>query len=338
MSEIYVVGGELRQAMFRRLEEWQSSQKAVILVLDTENKTSRPCVEYVSPADVCAPDLPAVLFKSACLADNKIFTCTSTEVLVYRLPDFHLLHYISLPCFNDLHHICPAREGTLLVAVTGLDMVVEVSTDGKLIREWNVLGEDPWQRFSRDIDYRIVATTKPHHSHPNHVFQLDDEIWVTRFEQRDAISLTRPGRRIDIAVQRPHDGYVVGDSIYFTTVDGHIIVANRKTLQVEKVYDLTTMGGSPEQVLGWCRGLLPVGEHLVWAGFTRIRETKFRENLAWVKTAGLWTQLYRPTHLGLYDLERGLCLDEILLEPHGVGVVFSILSTAPTDLATRSCP
>jgi hypothetical protein len=336
MSEIYVIGGELRQSMFRKLEEWQSSQKAVIIQLNPEGKTSRPCVEYVSPAAVCAPDLPAVLFKSAFLADNKFFTCTSTEILVYQLPGFQLLHYISLPCFNDLHHVYPTREGTVLVAVTGLDMVVEVSTAGKVIREWNVLGEDPWQRFSRDVDYRIVATTKPHRSHPNHVFQFDDEIWVTRFEQRDAVSLTRPGRRIDIAIQRPHDGYVFGDSIYFTTVDGHIVLANRKTLQVEKTYDLTKMGGPPEQILGWCRGLLPVDQRLIWVGFTRIRPTKFRENLAWVKNGGSWMQLHRATHVGLYDLERGICVDEIALEPHGVGVVFSLFRAAPTGLASKT--
>jgi len=334
MSEIYVIGGELRQSVFRKLAEWQSSQKGVIIQLNPETKTSRRCVEYVSPAEVCAEDLPAILFKSAFLWDNKLYTCTSTEILIYQLPGFSLLHYISLPCFNDLHHVYPTREGTLLVAVTGLDMVAEVSTAGQLIREWNVLGEDAWQRFSRAVDYRTVATTKPHRSHPNHVFQLDDEIWVTRFEQQDAISLTRPGRRIDIAIQRPHDGCLFGDSIYFTTVDGHIAVANRKTLQVEKTYDLTKMGGPPEQILGWCRGLLPVDQHLVWVGFTRVRPTKFHENLAWVKSRGSYEQVYRATHLGLYDLERGVCVDEIALEPHGIGVVFSLFQAVPTGSAT----
>jgi hypothetical protein len=338
MSEFYVIGGELRRSVFRKLAEWQSSQKGVIIELNPETKTSRRCVEYVSPAEVCTAELPAILFKSAFLSDNKLFTCTSTEILVYQLPGFQLLHYISLPCFNDLHHVYPTREGTLLVAVTGLDMVVEVSTAGEIIREWNVLGEEPWQRFSRDVDYRVVATTKPHRSHPNHIFQLDDEIWVTRFEQRDAVSLTRPGRRIDIAVQRPHDGYVVGDSIYFTTVDGHIMMANRKTLQMEKTYDLTRMGGPPGQILGWCRGLLPVDERLVWVGFTRVRPTKFRENLAWAKHVRSYKQLHRGTHLGLYDLERGTCLDEIALEAHGIGVVFSLFHAVPEAHASAGQP
>lgn len=326
MSKLYLTGGELRRSVFRKLEEWQSSRKAVILELDLETKTSRSCVEYLSPGEVCAPELPAILFKSASIRDGKFYACTSTEVLVYALPDFRLLHYVSLPCFNDLHHVAPTSQGTLLVMVTGLDMLVEVSLDGKVLREWSVLeGEDPWARFSRNIDYRRVPTTKPHRSHPNHVFQLEDEIWVTRLEQRDAISLTQPPRRINIEVQRPHDGYIRGDSIYFTTVDGHIVVANRNTLRVDKVLDLNAMSGQNGQPLGWCRGLALMDDRFLWVGFTRVRPTKFRENLTWLKTAATAAQILAPTHLALYDLQRGCQEDQIALEPHGVGVVFSLL-------------
>jgi hypothetical protein len=331
MSDIYVIGGELRRSMFRKLEEWQSSQKGMIVQVNAAKKTSRRCVEYVSPPEVCAGNLPSVSFKSASLSGNALYVCTSTEVLVYQVPEFRLLHYISLPWFNDLHHVCPTREGTLLVAVTGLDMVVELTPGGELVREWSVLGDDPWQRFSPEIDYRKVSSTKPHRSHPNHVLQIEDEIWVTRFEQRDAISLTRPGRRIDISIQRPHDGCVVGDSIYFTTVDGHIVVANCKTLQVSRVCDLTKMCQPRDQILGWCRGLLPVDERLIWVGFTRVRPTRFRENLAWIKSGGSYKQMHRATHLGLYDLERGICVDEIAVEPHRVGMVFSLFWARPAD-------
>ncbi len=328
MSRIYVTGGELRQSVFRKLEEWQSSQKAVILEFDPETKKSRVCVEYVSPPEVCSDDLPAILFKSASVDNGKLYACTSTEVLVYALPDFKLLHYISIPSFNDLHHVCPSREGNLLVVSTGLQMLIEVSPQGEVLREWNVLGQDPWAQFSRDIDYRKIPSTKPHRSHPNHVFLIEDEIWVTRFEQRDAISVTQPGRRIDIGVQRPHDGYVFGDSIYFTTVDGKVIRVNTSTLQIEKIHDLTGMSGPRDQILGWCRGVLPLDDRFIWVGFTRVRPTKFRENLAWIKHGGIYKQIHRPTHLSLYDLHRGECVDEVALEPHGIGVVFSLLPAA----------
>jgi hypothetical protein len=213
--------------------------------------------------------------------------------------------------------------------VTGLDMVVEITTTGSLVREWSVLGEDPWARFSRETDYRKVPTTKPHLSHPNHVFVLDEEVWVTRLNQRDAICLTSPGRRIDIAVERPHDGYLFGDRIYFTTVDGHIVIANRKTQKVEETVDLNQMSGQSGQVLGWCRGVLPLDERRLWVGFTRVRPTKFLENVAWIKNG--YTQRHRPSHVALYDLEHKTCEQEIELEPHGIGVVFSLLQVPKMD-------
>jgi hypothetical protein len=329
MNNFYVAGGRLRSTVFRKLEEWQSCEQAILIELDPSKNQSRACVEYVSPPEVCPAVLPAILFKSATLEGNKLYTCTSTEVLVYELPSFRLQHYISLPCFNDLHHVCPTERGTLLVVVTGLDMVVEITTTGSLIREWNVLGEDPWERFSRQTDYRRVATTKPHKSHPNHVFELDQEVWVTRLQQRDAVCLTSPGLRIDIAVQRPHDGCVSGDKIYFTTVDGHVVIAGRRSLQVEEVIDLNQMTGQSGQVLGWCRGVLPLDERWLWVGFTRVRPTKFVENVAWIRNG--YSHRHRPSHVALYDLERKKCELEIELEPHGVGVVFSLLSVPAVE-------
>src|SRR6201997_4704373 len=146
MNSFYVAGGRPRSSVFRKLQEWQSCEQAVVIELDPVENRSRSCVEYISPPEACPEVLPAVLFKSATLRDNRLYTRTSTEVLVYELPSFRLQNYISLPCFNDLHHVCPTQRGTLLVAVTGLDMVVEITTTGSLVREWDVLGEDTWAK------------------------------------------------------------------------------------------------------------------------------------------------------------------------------------------------
>ena len=329
-NELYVVGGQARSTIFRKLDEWHSCRKAVVIQIAPESGRVGRGVEYVSLPEVCADDSAAVLFKSASLHGNRLYTCTSTEVLVYELPEFRLAHYVSHPCFNDLHHVCPTPEGTLLVAVTGLDLVVEITVQGKILREWNVLGEDPWQRFSRDTDYRRVLTTKPHLSHPNHVFYLDDEIWVTRFKQRDAISLSPPGRRIDIALQLPHDGLVTDDSIYFTTVDGHIVRAGRESLKVEQVFDLNQVDGSDQQVRGWCRGLLPVSKTRFWVGFSYLRPTKFRENLSWITNGH--TRAQKHSHIALFDMEQNRCIQEIPLERHGIDVIFSLLEV-PAALA-----
>jgi hypothetical protein len=317
---IFVIGGRVRQNLFRKLEEWQSCDKALIVRLAPETEKSTSCVEYSSPPESCPAENPAILFKAAYSRDDMLYACTPTEVLVYKLPKFEQINRISLPCFNDLHHVCATSRDTLAVAVTGLDMVVEITTTGELVREWNVLGADPWSRFSKETDYRQVPTTKPHRSHPNHVFELNGELWVTRFEQRDAICLTASDR-IDIAVERPHDGFFFAGSLYFTTVDGHIVVADPKSLRVTHVYDLKKMHPEPRQILGWCRGLLPLNERYIWVGFTRVRPTRFKENLAWIKNGGA---RHKASHIALYDLQQQKCIREIALEPHGIGVVFSL--------------
>jgi hypothetical protein len=333
MNKIYVGGGRFRSSVFQKLEEWESCERAMLVEIDPNTKTSRNCVKYDTPKEAAPDKLPAILFKSTTVRENKLYACTSTEVMVYELPSFRLLTYISLPFFNDVHHVTPTPQGTLLVMVTGLDMVAEVSLDGKFLRHWDVMGEDTWSIFSRDTDYRKIPTTKPHRAHANHIFQMGDDIWVTRFHQRDAISLQNRQRRIEIGIQRPHDGILFNESLYFTTVDGHVVLVNPKTLKIERVIDLNKMKGSDGEPLGWCRGLLPLDERFLWVGFTRIRPTKFRENLNWVRHP---KRALRPSHVALYDLESGCCVEEIETEPHGIGVVFTIFQPQPAQVRAAS--
>ena len=74
-------------------------------------------------------------------------------------------------------------------------------------------------------------------------------------------------------------------------------------------------------LLGWCRGILVDGDR-VWVGFSRIRPTRFRENVSWIARG---FQRDRGTHIGCYDLEQGTCLTEIDLEPTGLSALYSIL-------------
>jgi hypothetical protein len=321
MNTILVGGGQFRSTVFQKLEEWESCKRAMLVEIDPVTNASRACIEYDSPKETAPDELPAILFKSTTVRDNKLYACTSTEVLVYDLPSFRLATYISLPFFNDLHHVFPTAQGTLLVMVTGLDIVAEVSLAGEFIRHFDVMGQDTWSLFSRTTDYRKIPTTKPHRAHANHIFLLGDEIWVTRFHQRDAISLRDPQRKIEIGIQRPHDGFLFQDSLYFTTVDGHVVIANPKTLKIDRIIDLNDLSGTSGTTLGWCRGLLPVDDRFLWVGFSRVRPTKFRENLSWVRQQ---KRNHRPSHIALYDLQSGSCLTEIETEPHGIGVVFTL--------------
>jgi hypothetical protein len=322
MNKFYICGGQFRSSVFQKLEEWESCKRAMMVEIDPVSKSSRKAVEYESPKEAAADELPAILFKYAYAVGNKLYTCTSTEIIIYDLPSFRVATYISLPIFNDLHHVyLSPRRGTLLVSVTGLDIVAEVSLEGKLLRHWDVMGADTWSIYSQDIDYRKVPTTKPHRAHVNHVFELGDEIWCTRSHQREAISLDDPTRKIEIAIQRPHEGFLYNDFLYFTTVDGHIVVVDPKTLKIERIHDLNKMTGLSSEPLGFCRGLLLQDERFAWVGFTRIRPTKFRENVSWVRHP---TRPHRRSHISLYDLQNGTCLEDLETEPHGIGVVSNL--------------
>jgi len=322
VRRLYVAGGQQRglRPMSAGMDGgWYEYEKAVIVELDTATGDAATALEYVSPADAIPEEQPAILFKSGTLEGDLLYTCTQTEVMVYRLPSFERLAYVSLPHFNDVHHVRPTPAGNLLVANTGLDMVLEVSWSGEVVQLWNVLGEDPWARFSPATDYRRVKTTKPHHAHPNHVFYIGEEPWATRFEQRDAVSLIDRSRRIDIGLERLHDGLVHDGRVYFTTVNGQVAIADTTSLRVIEVIDLTR-AHPQDMLLGWARGLMIEGDQM-WVGFSRIRPTKFRENVGWV-LRGLKRDF--GTHVGCYDLQSGRSAGQFLVERYGLSAIFGI--------------
>lgn len=323
MDNLYVTGGRQRHKLIMKEEEWNLYEKALILHVNVQDGTASTCVEYESPLDVCASDgAPSFLFKAGTLFEDKLYVCTGTEILTYQLPNFQQTGYISLPCFNDLHHVALESNGNLLVVSTGLDMVVEVTPDGKVLQEWSVLGEDPWNSFSKDIDYRRVATTKPHKSHPNFAFQLGTQIWVTRCNQKDALCLTEQGHTIPLSKVCVHDGHLYKGKLYFTSVDGTVIVVDSLTQRILEVIDLKQIDNPERALLGWCRGLHIVDERTIWVGFTRVRKTKFQEKVNWVKHVFHDTE--KPTHMTLYDICAKKCLREIDLEKYGLNVLFGI--------------
>jgi hypothetical protein len=323
MSSLYVLGGKQRKRLLKAEEEWNLFESALVLKLDTSSGAVQTCLEYKSRRDARAHEHSSSEFKSGTLVGDLLYACTNTEVLVFKLPGFEQINYISLPCFNDVHHVTPARDGNLLVVSTGLDMVVRVTPQGKLLEAWDVLGGPPWQRFSREIDYRKVESTKPHRSHPNFAFELGPDVWVTRLHQRDAVCLTDRAKRIDIALELPHDGLIRGKEIYFTLVDGRVAVANADTLTIDRVFDCKAVD-DPNALLGWCRGVLPLEDQKLWVGFTRVRMTRFQENVQWVKRVFKEGMIHKPSHISLYDTGRNRCLQEFDLEAYGMNIVFSI--------------
>lgn len=337
MRDWLVIGGTARPDQARR-REWEHFEKGVVLSVDRTTHAVKKLHEYSSPPEVC-PDIPSVVFKAGTLRGERLYLCTQTEVLVYRLPDFVLEQYVSLPCFNDLHHVTPTNRDTILAVVTGLDLVVEIDRDGNVTEEWSVLGTDTWTQFSRAIDYRKVPTTQPHAAHPNYAFMLGDEVWATRCDLKDAVCLTHDQKRIDLSGAgfqesvMVHDGLLHGDRLYFTSVNGTVLVADPKSCQVIDVIDLRDIVRS-DYPLGWCRGVEVLDDERMIVGFSRLRRTKLTDKVSWAKAqvkrvfgVGDFMQTLPslPTRICCFNLRTREEEWQLPLSEHGIDAVFSIL-------------
>lgn len=327
MAQFYVTGGRQRKGAPGE-EEWFSYAEALILKVDLESHQVAQVVAYESPAEH-RPSEPMsnIVFKAGTTIGNRLYVCTQTEVLTYALPGFELIDCLSHRWFNDLHHVTVNSVGNFLVAVTGLDLVVEMTPGGELVRELPVLEEDLWKRFDRETDYRRVLTTKPHLSHPNYVFEYDGEVFATRLEQRDVACVTNPARGISPGIEKLHDGVVHNGRVYLTSVDSHIVVADPGTGEVLHVYDLNEMTAT-NKTLGWCRGINVLGDGRVLVGYSRVRPSRIRENLKWVKhRVGLRKDAgMLGTRIACYDLAKGTHEWDIDLEAYQMNAVFSILA------------
>jgi hypothetical protein len=321
-TALWVVGGE-QKATLRQPDEWNKFKAAVVARVD--GAAVEQVMAYTSPPEHCPDEKPSFVFKAATFERDTAWLCTQTEVLECALPSFTIRNIISLPCFNDLHHVTPGPDGTLFVAVTGLDAVAEITRDGELVRLVSVLGGSPWDRFSPETDYRKVATTKPHRSHPNYVFFLDGRPWVTRFEQRDAVPLDDPldaGRAFPVGGEGIHDGWVDRGRLAFTTVDGHLVTFDLDG-GTKRDVDLNSLREpDDDRPLGWCRGVLPLADGRAWVGFTRLRPTLIRRNLSWLRHG--FRDFHLPTRIALYDLESPARLREVAVESAGINAVFSL--------------
>ena len=267
MNSLYVMGGQQRylRPFMADDRDWYEYEKGVILEVSPETRDSRIVVEYAHPPEIRELHGHATLFKSGAIRSDVMYACTQTEILIYQLPDFQQIGYISLPSFNDVHHVRPTSDGTLLVASSGLDMVQEITIDGgRVVREWSSLEEPIWSYFSKDVDYRPIST-KPHRSHPNHLFFIDGELWTTRFCQKDAISLEDRSRRIEIGVGSPHDGLEYERLYLFH--DGERVHCYRKQAHAE---DGRNSRLEPHPWIRWPTGVVPRDPYGWTAGMGRI--------------------------------------------------------------------
>jgi hypothetical protein len=327
---VYVIGGRQRRPIgMTDGDGWYGYGSGLILRVAPDGIET--VVDYVSPPGACQPD-DAILFKSATRRGNTLYCTTQTEIITYQLPDFEQIGYLSLPVFNDVHHVIPYGDDSMLVANSGLESVLQIGNDGALLNVWNVLSEDTWAVFDPEVDYRQGVNLKPHRGHPNHLLAHDGEVWVTRFELRDLAPLSDLTAPIDLGGERVHDGVVFGETAYLTMVDGHIVEVDLDARTIIGKHPLQPPE-QPDQPLGWCRGLHFVDRERCWVGFSRIRPTKLRQTVQWIRAGG---NVGRATRVDLYDTNDWSVVHSVDLEKHGLNAVFSVVPAGPLEQEIES--
>lgn len=324
MTRLLITGARQKLGLTNR-PEWHLYEEAQVVELDPDSGSACVRLRYRSAPELCPAEDPSHVFKAGSIDGDRLLLCTQTEVLRVHPETMEIERRYSLPYLNDVHHIARVR-GRLHAVSTGLDAVVSFDDDGELCAIENVLGEAPWERFDPDTDYRRVPTTKPHAAHPNYIFETPHGRWVTRFEQKDALCLDDPRRRIELPNGKPHDGWFDGESAWFTTVTGFVIRTDPESCKVTDVVDLNEIDGSGAP-LGWCRGFALV-DGVAFVGFSRLRHTAIRRNVSWARHGfrRKGSHAKRPTRIVAYDLPRRRQLHEwVLQDTQGQDAVFSIL-------------
>lgn len=268
-------------------------------------------------------------FKAASIVGDRIFACTNTEVLAIDPIKLSISERWSHRLFNDVHHVNRIGDH-FWVAATGIDSVLELDDKFELVKRYPVAADEVLERFGHDADYRRVKNTKPHAAHPNFIEAWDGEVWVTNFDQCRVESL-RSDRKYVVSEFRIHDGVPARDKVWFTSVNGWVIALDPRTGEPER-WNLTPMSSAHgDRLLGWCRGIAVVDDRDVLIGFSKLRETKARENLKWIGNKLLGQNFVRsqPTRVARYDLARGHETWRLELDKLGMDAVFSI-HTLPT--------
>jgi len=324
--KLLVTGGKLRPNGFD-LGEGKYYDTAKLLQIDTETLETGELLAVSEGGNNFPSEYPNLEFTVADVEEDKLWLAMDTEIRLYSYPDLSLLKTFSHPCFHNIHSVA-VKDNDLYITSTGLDMVVVLDKETGEIKQYlNAEGKPTWHRFSEDFDYRQVHSTRPHDSHPNYVFWIDDTPWVTRCTQEDAVMLTDIDQRIDISGPNKtisvHDGVVEGEYIYFTSVDSCIVIADSKSKQIVETVNLSELKGYGG-LRGWCRGLY-IKNGIFYIGFSRLRKTKRMEKLKWVNKLLLRGKNIEECSVLAVDLKKRKIIGDYIFPKNMIDAIYSII-------------
>jgi hypothetical protein len=298
----------------------------VLGILDVESGRIVHRTEYTPPAGLYgAPQ--KLQFTGFCFAGGRLWVCSFGEILGFDdWPPREPCARITLPGFNDLHHCLP-WQGGLAVANTGLETVDWIDFDGQLRERWDLLAAEAGARsIDPTCDYRRVADTKPHRRHVNHLFAVDDVLWVTQLRSSNAVPVSAAGPGIAFEAGMPHDGRWIDGSLVFTTTNGHLVWVDPRRRRIERSVALAPLTPDLEQ-LGWCRGVCgdPAALGRCFVAFSGLRRSRWKEFGYWIR----WRHALAPSRIALYDIEAGVLVASWLVGEGKGDVLFQLEALAP---------
>ena len=324
---LLLTGGRLRPDGFA-LGEGKYYDSARLLKLDPRTGE----VDVLMAVNEATANFPAahpnLQFTVASVDGNTLWLAMDTEIRQYAYPSLRLLATLSHPCFQNVHSVA-VRGDSLWVTSTGLDLVVVLDKHTGAVQEvLQVDGKDAWHRYSRDVDWRQVHSTRPHDFHPNYIFWLGDEPWVTRCTPEDAVPLRSPHRAIKLSGTRGeiavHDGVVHEGAVYFTLVDGTLVVMDPEAPEAPlREIDLAALPGFGG-VRGWCRGLCFAGG-LAYVGFSRLRRTRNQSKVDWVRRAVGGEPPLKAASVLAVDLHSYQIVKDYRFEPDSIDALYGIM-------------
>jgi hypothetical protein len=293
-------GRQARDAGVTDLSHRPLYDLAVLAKLDLATLQLEPWIEY-----------PGVQqrFGAPCVVGEDVLACTEREVLRYG-PGGQVLQRWVHPWMVDVHHAC-MLEGALHVACTGLDGVMVLRGEqAAFLPTWP--GAAPDRALPRSA------------SHPNYVWSAGGRTFATRGRLGDVVGLDGLAPRWPVAEVTVHDGLVTAQGVWLTAVDGQLVLLDPETGAVARRI-LLQAGDETGEPLGWCRGLW-IADGLAWVGFTRIRATRLRASLAWVRgrLRGRPIATRRPTRLVAFELATGRPAHEIVLQDVQLDVLMGV--------------
>ena len=325
VTVLLVSGGQERVGGFEK-GEGRYYGAARLLRLDTDRGDWTELASRLEGGAHYPAEDPNLEFTAGWAGPGELWLPTDTEVYQYRYPDMTVERVVSYPAFHNIHHVAVFGDRVAVVS-TGLDLIVLLDRATlEPVEYLNAEGRDPWHRFDPGVDYRLVHSTRPHDCHPNYVFELQGELWVTRCTQEDAVCLREPDRRIDISREKAisvHDGIMVQDLLAFTQVDGVLTLVDPDTLQVVEDVDLLKLEGRSTP-RGWCRGLCYI-DGILYVGFSRLRRTRNRARLRWLGRFGGRGGRDADASVAAYDLAQGSKVGEWTVPAGSLDAIYGIM-------------